>query len=92
MEIDYQTKIRQVQDEQDRIRQEIRSIEEQQEDFYYLQQEEQRLYAEIIETSSPEECHYFKDKGEDSFSLAKKAQQQLEEQEDELKNTKKTTD
>lgn len=40
MEIDYQTKILQVQDEQDRIRQEIRSIEEQQEDFYYLQQEE----------------------------------------------------
>ncbi|MFD1899346.1 hypothetical protein GQR36_02975 [Enterococcus termitis] len=33
MEIDYQTKIRQVQDEQDSIRQEIRSVEQQQEEF-----------------------------------------------------------
>lgn len=55
MEINYQTKIRQVQDEQDRIRVEIRSVEQQQEEFFALQQEEQRLYSEIVETSPPEE-------------------------------------
>ncbi|MBO0467511.1 DUF3958 family protein [Enterococcus plantarum] len=89
MVIDYQTKIRQVQDEQDSIRQEIRSVEQQQEEFFSLQQEEQRLYSEIVETSPPEERQYFKSRGEDSFSLAKKAQRQLEEQEDELKNIRR---
>ncbi|PZL73023.1 hypothetical protein CI088_09115 [Enterococcus plantarum] len=89
MVIDYQTKIRQVQDEQDRIRVEIRSVEQQQEEFFALQQEEQRLYSEVVETSPPEERQYFKSRGEDSFSLAKKAQRQLEEQEDELKNIRR---
>lgn len=89
MEIDYQTKIRQIKDEQDSIRQKIRYVEQQQEEFFSIQQDEQRLYSEIVETSPPEERQYFKSRGEDSFSLAKKAQRQLEEQEDELKNTRK---
>ncbi|MFD1900036.1 hypothetical protein GQR36_08155 [Enterococcus termitis] len=72
MELDYQTKICQIQDEQDLIKQEIRSVEQQQEEFFSLQQEEKRLYEEIVETSPPAERQYFKSRGEDSFSLAKK--------------------
>lgn len=89
MAIDYQNEIRQVQEKEDRIRQEIRSIEQHREDFFRIQQQEQRLYAEIVETSPPEERHYYRTRGEESFSLAKKAQRQLEEQTEDLKSTRK---
>lgn len=88
-ELDYQTKIRQVQDEQDQIRQELRSIAQQKEDFFYLQQNEQRLYAELVESSAPEERQYFSQRGEESFSLAKRAEYQLEELEADLNQARK---
>lgn len=89
IESDYKAQLSKIQNEQDSVKQELKSIEKQREDFFYLNQQEQRIYAELIATSDPEDRRFFQDKGEDSFFQSKRAQQQLEENEEQLQRMKK---
>ncbi|MEI5994600.1 DUF3958 family protein [Candidatus Enterococcus mansonii] len=88
-EANYQETLRTIQTEQDLVKSELRSIEEQQEAIFYLNQEEQRLYSEIIATSPPEERTFFQDRELDSLEQGRKAQHILAEQEAALMKTKK---
>ncbi|MEI5994058.1 DUF3958 family protein [Candidatus Enterococcus mansonii] len=88
-EPDYKVQLSKIQDEQNSVKKELKSIEKQREDFFYLNQQEQRIYAELIATSDPEDRRFFQDKGEDSFFQSKRAQQQLEKNEEQLQRVKK---
>lgn len=70
----------------------MRTNQQQQEEFFQLQKQEERVYTELIETSDPAERTFFKNRGENSLVLAKKAQEHLREQENSLKQHKKDLD
>ena len=83
---DYQFRMRieQLQEDQLSIKKEKCKVEEQQEAFFYLQQKEQRAYEFVLNSCEAEEQVFYQDRGDESLSLAKKAQRELEEQQVEL--------
>lgn len=81
-----------VQKEKQIIQTELKAIQQRQETYFQLQKQEERLYSWIVDSCSPEERIFFKDRGENSLFLAKKAQKELHEQEEQLKKQKKTID
>ena len=82
-------KLKTVQKEQTELIQEIKNLQQRQEDFFQLQKQEERLYSGMVDTCAPEERIFFKDRGENSRFLARKAQTELKEQEGQLKKRKK---
>lgn len=89
MDVTSKTQLEAIQQEQSVLKQEIKILQQQQEAFFQLQKQEDRLYTELIDTSAPEERIFFRNKGEDNRYLAKKAQNQLREQEKQLEQRKK---
>jgi len=81
-----------VQKEKQMIQTEIRTIQQRQESFFQLQKQEERLYSWLVDSCAPEERIFFKDRGENSLFLAKKAQKELHDQEEQLNKQKKTID
>lgn len=82
MEQDTTVQLKHLQKEQTGIEQEIKTIKRRQEDFFQLQKKEERIYTLLVNTSTAEERIFFKDRGENSLYLARKAQQQLKEDEE----------
>lgn len=89
MDVTSKMQLEAIQQEQSVLKQEIKMLQQQQEAFFQLQKQEDRLYTELIDTSAPEERIFFRNKGEDNRYLAKKAQNQLREQEKQLEQRKK---
>ncbi|PZL72644.1 hypothetical protein CI088_10085 [Enterococcus plantarum] len=89
MDVTSKMQLEAIQQEQSILKQEIKMFQQQQEAFFQLQKQEDRLYTELIDTSAPEERIFFRNKGEDNRYLAKKAQNQLREQEKQLEQRKK---
>jgi len=85
-----QGQLKKLKQEQIDVEQEIKTLQRRQEDFFQLQKKEERAYTLLVDASMPEERQFFKDRGENSLYLARKAQAQLNEQEEQAKKQKKT--
>lgn len=81
-----------VQKEKQALQIELKSIQQRQELFFQIQKQEERLYSWVVDSCAPEERIFFKDRGENSRFLAKRAQRELHEQEEQLKKQKKAID
>lgn len=90
MKQETQLQLKKIKQEQVDVEQEIKTLQRRQEDFFQLQKKEERVYTLLVDTSMPEERRFFKDRGENSLYLARKAQTQLNEQEEQAKKRKKT--
>lgn len=88
-EQDTTAQLKSLQQKQTAVTQEIKTLQRRQEDFFQLQKKEERIYTLLVETSDPEERTFFKDRGENSLYLARKAQQQLKEDEEHALKRKK---
>lgn len=78
-----------LQKEQTDIEQEIKTLQRRQEDFFQLQKKETHIYNWLVDTSTTDEQHFFKDRAENSLFLARKAQTQLKEEEEHAIKRKK---
>lgn len=76
----FRGQLEQLQDDQLAIKKEQRYVEEQQEAFFQLQQKEQAAYNFVLNNCESGERSFLQERGDDSLYLAKKAQQEFEEQ------------